>query len=181
MGYPDSTVARWISLDAHTSLIVFVSLVALITVAIVSLFVYRCHVLIPQHHFLKINEKGHIYFSTALLFIYYFPVGAGLVNISPDQAEARQWVLEEYSRAKSVIDAPNLQVYTPYTIRRLVVTAVVLGSLAAAVLLQAISLSHHFLTKPNKVQLTVVVGDWMIATRVLREHGRWQTQSNRER
>lgn len=58
MGYADSTIARWISLDPHVSLIIFISCIPFLTVTFLSLFVYRCHLIIPQHHFLKINKRG---------------------------------------------------------------------------------------------------------------------------
>lgn len=43
--------------------------------------------------FLKSKRLGHAYISTALLFIICGPVTTSLVNISPDQSEARDWVV----------------------------------------------------------------------------------------
>ncbi|KAL6729751.1 hypothetical protein Aduo_000779 [Ancylostoma duodenale] len=151
MGYADSMVARWISLGSHISLVLFISCVPFLTVTILSLFVYRCHLIIPQHHFLKINKRGHAYISSVLLLIYCVPVAAGLVNILPDQLEAKRWVLEEYSCAKSVIDVPRLCIYTPLSIRPLVIIASSLGVFAAFVSMYTIWLSLRFLRKTDNM------------------------------
>ncbi|KAL6729752.1 hypothetical protein Aduo_000780 [Ancylostoma duodenale] len=147
MGYADSPLARWMSLSSHAALIIFISSVPFLAVSILSLFSYRCQLIIPRHHFLKTSQRGQFYFTIILLAVYSVPVSAGLVNISPNQIEAKQWVLEEYSCAKSVIDAPRLHVYTPTSIRRLVITASVLGIFAIIFLLYILWLSFHFLNK----------------------------------
>ncbi|EYC26113.1 hypothetical protein Y032_0011g1568 [Ancylostoma ceylanicum] len=93
------------------------------------------------------ETKRHFYFTVILLTVYSVPTSAGLVNISPDQEEAKQWVLQEYSCAKSVIDAPRLHVYTPTSVRRLVITASVLAIFAIVFFLYILRLSFHSLNK----------------------------------
>ncbi|KAL6729750.1 hypothetical protein Aduo_000778 [Ancylostoma duodenale] len=149
MGYADSMVAKWISLGSHISLVLFILCVPFLTVMILSLFVYRCHLIIPQHNFLEINQRGQAYISSVLLFINCVPVAAGLVDISPDQSDAKQWALEEYSCAKSVIDVPRLHIYTPLSIRPLVITASAQGVFAAIVSIYTIWLSLQFLRKSD--------------------------------
>ncbi|EYC26116.1 hypothetical protein Y032_0011g1569 [Ancylostoma ceylanicum] len=151
MGYADSTLARWTSLSSHASLIIFVSCFPFLTVTTISLFVYRCHLIIPQHHFLKINREGHVYISSVLLLIYCVPVGAGLVNVSPDQKDAKRWVLEEYSCAESVIDIPRLHIFTPSSVRPLGIIALAQGVFAAIVTAYTIWLSFRFLRETNNM------------------------------
>ncbi|VDK47043.1 unnamed protein product [Cylicostephanus goldi] len=58
MAYADSYIARWISLSTVTGIRIFAfSLVPLVS-TIISLFIYRCYVVIPQNHVLKICLKG---------------------------------------------------------------------------------------------------------------------------
>ncbi|EYB82760.1 hypothetical protein Y032_0352g3282 [Ancylostoma ceylanicum] len=93
MGYADSAIAQLLSLNTHVALCSVVITAPILTVCIVALFLYRCHVIIPHHHFLKINKKGQTSLITAILLIICTPVILSLVRISPDQMEARKWTL----------------------------------------------------------------------------------------
>ncbi|CAJ0592556.1 unnamed protein product [Cylicocyclus nassatus] len=94
MGYADSLLARLISLNGHVALILFISCIPLLTVTCLYLFIYRCYVLLPHYHMLKMNKRGIIITSTTLLLIYCIPTASGLVVILPDQREAREWMLQ---------------------------------------------------------------------------------------
>ncbi|EYB82758.1 hypothetical protein Y032_0352g3280 [Ancylostoma ceylanicum] len=149
MGYADSVIARWLSLSTNTALFTVVMTVVALTTCIVALFMYRLHVIIAHHHFLKFSHRGHALFATAFAFVFCGPVIASLTKASPDQSEARKWVLVNYPCAEFVIDAPRLHIYTRASIMHLAVTGVVEGALVSAVILCAILLTLHFLGKNN--------------------------------
>ncbi|KAL6729743.1 hypothetical protein Aduo_000772 [Ancylostoma duodenale] len=149
MGYPDSAIARKLSFSANVALSAIVITVPVLTVCIVVLFLYRCHVIIPQQHVLKVNRKGQNSIITTLLFIFCGPVILSLVWISPDQVDARKSVLAEYSCAQSVIDAPRLHIYTELSVRPLAYAGMAVAVLAAAVALSALLLSFYFLSRMN--------------------------------
>lgn len=78
MGYPDSLIARRISLGAHVSLIIFISSIPFLAVCILSLFSYRCQLIIPRHHFFKTDQKGNEFHprvqrtNLSILIFYWF-------------------------------------------------------------------------------------------------------------
>uniref|UniRef100_A0A7I4Y9I3 G_PROTEIN_RECEP_F1_2 domain-containing protein n=1 Tax=Haemonchus contortus TaxID=6289 RepID=A0A7I4Y9I3_HAECO len=89
---------------------------------ILNLFNYRRHLVTPTHHFLKISDDGHIYTSIAITLIYFIACLAGIIDILPDQTEARDWAVQEYTCAKSAMSVPQLTVFTLSKVRRIVLT-----------------------------------------------------------
>ncbi|PIO62801.1 7TM chemoreceptor, partial [Teladorsagia circumcincta] len=67
MGYPASWIAQWLSISGHTAVALVVTTCLCLVASIVMLFVYRCHVIIPAHHVLKVNDNGLGNFALALL------------------------------------------------------------------------------------------------------------------
>ncbi|XGW07523.1 hypothetical protein V3C99_010580 [Haemonchus contortus] len=89
---------------------------------ILNLFNYRRHLVTPTHHFLRISDDGHIYTSIAITLIYFIACLAGIIDILPDQTEAKKWAMQEYTCAKSAMSVPHLTVFTLSKVRRIVLT-----------------------------------------------------------
>ncbi|EYC17700.1 hypothetical protein Y032_0030g2221 [Ancylostoma ceylanicum] len=128
MGYADSMIARWLSLRTHVALCTIVITVAVLTTCIVALFLYRLHVVIPHNHFLNFGCRAYI---------------------SPDQSEARKWVLTEYPCAELFVDAPRLHMYTGPSMTHLVAVGLGKGFIVTNIILCVIFLSFYFLGKNN--------------------------------
>ncbi|KAK6056811.1 7TM chemoreceptor [Cooperia oncophora] len=92
MGYPASWIAPWISITSHLSVLLVVYIGSFFAATIVSLFIYRCHVVTPTLHFSRINNHGHVYKNAILFPSFAIPVLITSFDILPDQVEARTWV-----------------------------------------------------------------------------------------
>ncbi|VDO23285.1 unnamed protein product [Haemonchus placei] len=55
MGYPASWTIPWIPITTHMSVLLVIYIGSLFGATIVSLFMYRCHVITPARHFSKIS------------------------------------------------------------------------------------------------------------------------------
>ncbi|VDO19635.1 unnamed protein product [Heligmosomoides polygyrus] len=58
MGYPAAWIAVWLPISVNTSVVIVIPLLAILAASIVNLFVYRCHVVMPSDHFLKLQNRG---------------------------------------------------------------------------------------------------------------------------
>ncbi|KAK6037694.1 7TM chemoreceptor [Cooperia oncophora] len=60
MGYPGAWIAQWLSISSHAAVISVILTCSLLVATILNLFNYRCHLVTPNYHFLKINAKVFI-------------------------------------------------------------------------------------------------------------------------
>ncbi|KAK6057530.1 7TM chemoreceptor [Cooperia oncophora] len=94
MGYAASWIAQWLSISGHTAVQFVVTLCLCLVGSIVNLFLYRCYVIMPDHHILKSRVNGHVYASVAIFAFHVFSCPVGIAGIAPDQEMAKQWCLE---------------------------------------------------------------------------------------
>lgn len=58
MGYPAAWIAQWLSIGSRISVVLVVPLFASLSATILNLFIYRCHLITPPHHILKLSKHG---------------------------------------------------------------------------------------------------------------------------
>ncbi|KAK5977856.1 hypothetical protein GCK32_008463 [Trichostrongylus colubriformis] len=107
MGYPASWVAPWIAITTYSAIILVVQLGSFFAATIISLFIFRCHIITPTDHFSKINSRGHIYKSAIVFLTYIVPAMISTNDFLPDQEEARTWA--EQVTYKSNFNTPCFQ------------------------------------------------------------------------
>ncbi|VDO23286.1 unnamed protein product [Haemonchus placei] len=66
MGYPASWTIPWIPITTHLAVLLVVYIATLFGATIVSLFMYRCHVITPARHFSKISHQGMSWIPVSL-------------------------------------------------------------------------------------------------------------------
>ncbi|KAK5977854.1 hypothetical protein GCK32_008461 [Trichostrongylus colubriformis] len=129
MGYP-AGIAQWIHVSTHACIIIVVIACSWLVATILNLFNYRRHLVTPIYPALSITDRGHFYTSIGIFLIYFIPCTIGILDILPDQADAKKWVEEEYSCGKSAIFLPHIQIFTPWKVKRIAITAVSLAGVA---------------------------------------------------
>ncbi|KAK6023432.1 7TM chemoreceptor, partial [Ostertagia ostertagi] len=151
MGYPGSWIAHWLSISGHAGVIMVILTCSLLVACILNLFNYRCHLVTPAHHFLKINDNGHIYTSLALTLIYFISCSVGIMDVLPDQEAAKKWVLEYYTCAKHIIHVPRLTVFMLEEGIRIAITVIVLAVAATVITVIWIILSFYFIRRSGQL------------------------------
>ncbi|VDP34111.1 unnamed protein product [Heligmosomoides polygyrus] len=101
MGYPAAWIAQWLSIGSRISVVLVVPLFASLSATILNLFIYRCHLITPPHHILKLSKHGHIYICVTTVVVFFTGASIGILNIATDQEEAKRWVLESILKNKA--------------------------------------------------------------------------------
>ncbi|XGW08224.1 hypothetical protein V3C99_010937 [Haemonchus contortus] len=151
MGYAASWFARMFSISGHTAVQMVVTACLCLVASIVNLFVYRCHVIIPNYHFLKASNNGQIYATVIIFALHLLSCPVGIAGIAPDQVEAKKWCLEEYTCAKSAAFLPQLYFYTPHRLERPAIAATTVGSISGIICVTCIVMSSYFLRQNGKL------------------------------
>uniref|UniRef100_A0A7I4Y7U8 G protein-coupled receptor n=1 Tax=Haemonchus contortus TaxID=6289 RepID=A0A7I4Y7U8_HAECO len=87
----------------------------------------------------------HIYKSTAIFLIYFTPILVNSTDMLPDQTEARMWAEKEFTCARSAFSVPNLQIFIPSELRRIVFTIVFVCCMAFIISVGSVIASYKFL------------------------------------
>ncbi|VDO34818.1 unnamed protein product [Haemonchus placei] len=143
MGYAASWFARMFSISGHTAVQMVVTACLCLVASIVNLFVYRCHVIIPNYHFLK---------------YYCWPFMVALTSIARCSSDsylylftANIWSVKEYTCAKSAAFLPQLYFYTPHRLERPAIAATTVGSISGIICVTCIVMSSYFLRQNGKL------------------------------
>ncbi|XGW07525.1 hypothetical protein V3C99_010581 [Haemonchus contortus] len=115
--------------------------------AMLSLFNYRLFVVTPTNHFMRISDNGHIYTSVVLWSLYFTLCFIGMVDILPDQTEARKWALKRYSCAKSAMVVPKLTIFTLDKLKRIGLMAGGLCILGFIIGVSSVLLSFRYIKR----------------------------------
>uniref|UniRef100_A0A7I5E883 G protein-coupled receptor n=1 Tax=Haemonchus contortus TaxID=6289 RepID=A0A7I5E883_HAECO len=108
-----------------------------------SFFVYINFDGVFDHH--ENVKAGHICTSLATSIIYFIPCIVGMMDLLPDQVEARNWVLQEYTCAKSVTFPPKLQIFTMTKAKPIIMIFMTLDLLTFLLATLWVTLSFHFI------------------------------------
>ncbi|KAK6039634.1 7TM chemoreceptor [Cooperia oncophora] len=148
MGYPAGIFAQWFSISCHASIIMVVIICSWLSATTLNLFNYRRSLVTPAYRYLScFGDHGHIYASIAIVAINFIPCTIGVLDILPNQEDARRWVEEEYTCGKSVFFLPLVQIFTPWKVKQIAITAVSLACFAFIVALCCILLTFYYVRR----------------------------------
>ncbi|KAK6015006.1 7TM chemoreceptor [Ostertagia ostertagi] len=149
MGYPAGVFSQWLSISTHACTIIVVITCSWLIATILSLFNYRRHLVTPAYPFFNFTDRGHFYTSVAIFTIYFVPCIIGCTSIF----FLTKWMQEDglKSCGKSAVFLPHIQIFTPWKVKRIAITALALAGVAFLITAGCILVSFYFLSRNKRL------------------------------